>query len=91
VTEPTLRRKDDDSLVWREFEGEVLALDLGRSVYLRLNKSGALLWERLAPGATRTELIETLVGAFPVDAEQAATDVDDFLSSCRQRGLISEA
>lgn len=91
MSEPTLRRKEDDSLVWREFEGEVLALDLNRSVYLRLNKSGALLWERLAPGATRSELIDALTGAFAVGPEQAATDVDDFISSCRERGLISEA
>jgi hypothetical protein len=91
VSEPVLRRKEDSGLVWRGFEDEVLALDTDRSIYLRLNKSGTLLWERLETGATRSELIAALTEAFAVEAEQAAADVDDFVSSCRERGLIRDA
>ena len=92
MDEPVLRRKNDESLAWREFEGDVLALDMQNSVYLRLNRSGALLWERLGTdGATRSELIAALMEAFPVEREQAETDVDGFLSSCRELGLVADA
>lgn len=85
---PVLRRNDDGSLVWREFEGEVLALDMNESVYLRLNGSGALLWRRLEHGATRDELVDALTEAYPIDRERAAADVDDFVAACRTRGLV---
>lgn len=91
MSEPVLRRNEDGGLVWREFEDEVLALDTDRSVYLRLNKSGTLLWERLGAGATRSELVAALTEAYAVGPDQAAADVDDFVSSCRERGLIRDA
>ena len=91
MSEPTLRRSDDDGLVWREFEDEVLALDMERSIYLRLNRSGAMLWERLEDGATRSELIAALTDRFEVEPEEAAADVDAFIAACRERGLVRDA
>ena len=91
MSAPVLRRSDDDGLVWREFEDEVLALDMERSIYLRLNRSGAVLWERLADGATRSDLIAVLTDRFDVGPEEAAADVDAFVAACRERGLVRDA
>ena len=40
-------------LTWRAIEGEVVALDLGRSNYLAVNRSGAVLWDALVGGTDR--------------------------------------
>ena len=51
MTEPLRVRAD--ALEWREVDGEIVALDLRRSVYLAINPSGALLWPALVEGASR--------------------------------------
>ena len=66
-------------LEWREIEGEVVALDVPTSRYLRLNRTGALLWSSLAAGATREELLERLMERFDLDETKAAADLDAFL------------
>src|SRR4051794_11047269 len=69
-------RLRSDQLAWREVEGEIVVLDLTGGVYLSINDSGVALWMRLAEGATRTELAETLVGEYEVDGDLALRDVD---------------
>src|SRR5205809_908911 len=52
-----LRLRSAD-LHWRAVEGEVLALDARTALYLAVNRAGALLWELLARGTSRAELVE---------------------------------
>ena len=80
----------DADLDWREVEGELVALDLRESRYLAINRSGQVLWAALADGegATRDELIERLAGAFEIDRERAAADVDAFTGELESRDLL---
>lgn len=82
-------RLREAALPWRLVDGEIVALDLARSVYLTANESGALLWAALASGATREELARVLVDAFELDAEDAAKDVDAFLAEAADRDLLA--
>ena len=77
-----------DELKWREIEHEVVAVDVKTSTYLSANESGALLWRRLADGASRDDLVGGLVDRFGIDAETAGTDVDRFLDELRSQGLL---
>ena len=74
---------------WRLVEGEVLALDVPAQMYLSANRTGAVLWSSLARGATRDQLVATLVAAFDVDQDVAARDVDAFLGALAARGLLA--
>ena len=78
-----------DALAWRHLDGEVVAVDLDESLYLTANSSGALLWEALAGGATRRQLVERLAGAYGLEAARAEADVDAFLADARERGLLA--
>ena len=49
-----------EAVEWRTVEGEIVALDLRRSLYLAINPSGATLWPALVEGASRDELVERL-------------------------------
>jgi Coenzyme PQQ synthesis protein D (PqqD) len=73
---------------WREAEGQLLVLDLEASDYLVVNRTGAAIWPALVAGTTREELIKLLTSTFDVDAESAAADLDEFLSTLRKRGLL---
>ena len=80
-----------DRLHWLETDGEVVALDEESLVYLNANPTGAVLWRALAKGATREELIQSLVAEFEVDDTTAAVDVDRFLADLDARGLLERS
>lgn len=77
-----------DAVPWRDVDGEVVALDLDSSTYFGTNRSGSVLWMRLADGATRSELVRSLTDAFDVDEDRAKAEVDAFVEDLRTRGLL---
>jgi hypothetical protein len=87
VTSELFRLRTED-LHWREIDGEVIALEARGSRYIASNPAGAVLWQELAEGATRTGLAESLVGAFGIAPDRALDDVDAFLADLTARGLI---
>ncbi|MEE8601607.1 PqqD family protein [Euzebya tangerina] len=82
---------DDQRVSWREIDGEVIAVDLTRDEYLSLNHTGSLLWRELVAGATITDLVDRLVQAFAVDARTASRDVTEFVTTLRERRLLTDA
>ncbi len=82
-------RLRSDGLSWRELDGEIVALDGDKSIYVATNRSGTLLWQKLAEGASRDQLVEELVAAFGISPETAAADVDGFLADLRAKGLLA--
>lgn len=83
-----LRLRDAD-LTWLEIQGELVALDESDSSYLSANDSGLVLWEALAEGCSRDDLVALLLERFDVGEEQAAADVDAFVADLRARGLLA--
>jgi hypothetical protein len=77
-------------LTWHVAGDDVVVLDLEGSVYLKLNGSGRVLWERLAEPCTEAELTAALVAAYGIDEQRAAADVGGFLADLRQRGILEE-
>ena len=81
-------RLREDAVAWRRVGNEVVAIDLASSTYLGVNRTAAVLWPRLAEGATRDELVWLITEHFDVDADRAAQDLDDFLIRLQRRGLL---
>jgi hypothetical protein len=77
-----------DGLTWREVAGDLIVLDLDRSVYLASNASGAVLWKALVQGSTRAELADLLVAMFGIAPASARVDVDDFVAHLSELGLL---
>ena len=78
-------------LEWREVDGEVIALDIPGAVYLGANQSASGLWDALAQGATREQLVERLMAGYRIGRADAERDVDAFISQLRDRGLLGES
>jgi len=68
----------------------VLVLDLRKDLFLEVNRSGALLWELLARGTRRTELVDRLVRAYDLAPERAVSDVDLLLEELSARDLLEK-
>ena len=83
-------RLRDEKLEWREIDGEVVALDGQQSEYLGVNRAGAALWPLLASGTTREALVARLSESFGLDPARAAADVDAFVGSLAERGLLAQ-
>lgn len=78
------------ALTWHVAGDEVVVLDLQGSVYLKLNGSGRVLWERLAESCDQTDLTAALLDEYDVSPEQASTDVTAFLDQLRERDLLDD-
>jgi hypothetical protein len=81
-----LRRSED--VVWEQLGEATLVLDAQNSRYVKLNRTGAALWEALAEPTDTDALVRRLVERHGVDEERAAADVEAFLSRLRERGLV---
>lgn len=55
---------------------------------IKLSESGAFLWNIIADGATRDELIARLLDEYEVDEPQAAADVDRFIAQLREADVL---
>lgn len=82
-------RLREEALVWREIEGELVAVDVDASAYLGANPSGTLLWQLLAEGATLPRLAEALVERFGIEPERAQADAEAFVGQLAARGLLA--
>jgi hypothetical protein len=80
----------EDSLMWREVDGEVIVLDKRSWTYMGINGSGAVLWGELVGGASVGRLVERLRGDYGLSESTASRDVDAFLTMLRGHGLLAD-
>lgn len=75
-------------VIWREADDEVLAVDGGFQNYASTNATGRVLWEALAVGASRENLVRRLVDEFGIDHSRATQDVDAFVAELATNGFL---
>lgn len=75
----------------RQFEDELVVLDLARGEYYALNSTAALLWRGIEEGRSREQLTSDLAAEFVVDTAQAAQDLEAFASELCSMGLLVAA
>jgi hypothetical protein len=75
-------------VTWHVAGDDVVVLDLQGSVYLKLNGSGRVLWERLVEPCTEGDLVAALVDMYGIDEARARADVEAFVADLRGRGLL---
>lgn len=57
---------------------------------IRLNESGSFLWNCLLEDADQASLVEALLAEYDVDEDTAEADVEAFISTLRQAGVLDE-
>ena len=55
---------------------------------ITLNESGAFLWKELAEEKTLTQLVETMTAEYEVDSETAEKDINKFIETIGNAGLL---
>ena len=93
VEASTARYVRNTAVVSRDVEGETIVVPICRgagdldSVYL-LNELGRELWLLLEQDRTSEHLANWVAAHYDVGAEQALSDVHDFLAELREVGLV---
>ena len=80
-----------DGVAWRDVGGDVIVLDVNRSLYHAINSSGAPIWHALAGGASAAELVGEVARRYPEAAHRAEDDVRAFLRDLVAAGLVEES
>lgn len=75
-------------VTWREADDEILAVDGAFKNYASTNATGRVLWEALAVGASREDLVQQLVDGFAIDRDRATRDVDAFVAELETNGFL---
>lgn len=91
MSESDRRYEVSPEVAQREIEGQLLLLTPNDDVLYTLNGTGRLAWERLVAGASRHEIVETIVATYGIAAEKAASDLDAFARELEKKGVLSRA
>ncbi len=75
----------------RQFDGELVILDLAKGEYLSLDAIGALLWNGLESGRTVEAIARDVVAQYEVSLEQATADLEALTDDLVAQGLLVEA
>ena len=87
--------KLNGTFLLRQIGEDVVAVPTGETALqfngmVMLNAVSRILWERLAEGCDLPDLVAALTAEFDVTAREAAADVEEFVSSLRQAGFLSD-
>jgi Coenzyme PQQ synthesis protein D (PqqD) len=67
-----------------------LVLNIKRGKIYRLNGTGALIFEQLTGGQTRSQIIANISREFEIPTEAVEADIVQFLASLQSQGLVRE-
>lgn len=80
--------------ILRNIAGESILVSVGAGVadfcgIVKLNASAKVIWESLKNGATKNELVQSLIETFGIEREKAEADVEKSLELLNDREMIS--
>ncbi len=76
-------------VIARRVGHSAVLIQLGTNRIYELNRTGARILELISDGCDRSQIQETILREFDVDAVQLASAVDDLLSLLSAEGLAS--
>jgi hypothetical protein len=86
--EPSMLRLRTEDVDWQPQRDGIVVLDRRHMTYLRVNRTGALIWHALAEGTTHVALVDLLQTRFELQRSQAIADTREFLRLLRDHELL---
>jgi hypothetical protein len=79
-----------EGLSTRELDGRLIILDLHRSRYLSVSRTGTVLLHLIEEGLGADELAGALVERYAVERDVAVRDVEAFITQLSDAGLLEQ-
>jgi hypothetical protein len=73
----------------REFDGELVVLDLTRGDYFGLDAIGARVWAELVRGRCARQIASQLAPDYRVEPERLLADIGALIDELVRRGLVA--
>ena len=80
-----------DHVRFRQFDDELVLIDLAGGEYFSLNGIGTKIWHAAAAGNTPTQIAASLANEYNVDGEVALVDCLQLLDRLLEQGLVTKA
>lgn len=77
-----------DGVLVRELQGESVLLNLDRECYFGLDEVGTRMWAALRGADSVDAAFEALLGEYEVEPERLRADLDRFIASLADAGLL---
>jgi hypothetical protein len=77
-----------EDVVWREFGGEVLMLDLASQHYFGLTGSGSEMWQLIAQHGSSDSVIDHLLEKYDVDPANLRADFEKLVDELAAKGML---
>ena len=75
-------------LMTADMNGSAVMMDIMSGKYYNLGEVGGRIWELLEEPMTVTALVQKLTAEYDVSAAQCRADIEPFLSTLLDRGLL---
>ena len=87
--------KIKDGYILRQVAGNSIVIAVGEEALnfngiITINGSGTSLWEKLAEGASKSELLDAMLSEYNIDSETAKKDIDEFISKLEKANLLDD-
>ncbi len=79
---------DEDRVVWRQIDHEIVVLSLDSGHYYYLNHSGALIWQYLQEKNSFKQMIRKLMRRYKISYQKARDDIIDLIEDLESESLI---
>ncbi|MGA8810077.1 MAG: PqqD family protein [Thermoanaerobaculia bacterium] len=80
------------NIVVTEFEGgESVLVDLDTKRYYQLNETATVIWQALADGRSKTDIVARLTSVYDTTEEDAEKNVDRILEQLKVQRLVVTA
>ena len=81
--------------ILREVAGNSIVIAVGDESLnfngiITINGAGTFLWEKLAGGATKQELLDAMLSEYDIDEETASADIDEFVQKLKNSNLLCD-
>lgn len=79
----------------REIAGSWVVVPLGARVVefnglISLTETSALIWKMIEEGSTKEQILAKILSEYDVDEKTAKKDIDEFIQTATEKGLIEE-
>jgi len=78
-----------DDVVYREIDGEVVALSIATGAYVSLDAVGSDIWRLIERFGSIDKITAALLEAYDLDADACRAEVAGYIASLEARGFLA--
>lgn len=84
------KKKEDSEIVWKDFNGEIIVLNVDNGSYFTGNEVASHIWKLIIEGNSISDCTKAICNAFEIEEEIASKDVSEVVKYLIDQELIEK-